>query len=129
MPLSSVYPSAAKMDFFPSSTQEIPVSPFFCLSFSCKNRFFSLLQRRHDRDGDTDLCHRETQKQPLCLRVVLVRPREYRRENNTMKPEKAASRWNCVSLNASKVGKDLSKDAKAKKLAFRHWIEALRDTM
>ena len=39
-------------------------------------------------------------------------------------PETAASRWNRVSLNASKVGQGLSKDAKALKLAFQHWIEA-----
>ncbi|PIN16826.1 hypothetical protein CDL12_10528 [Handroanthus impetiginosus] len=44
---------------------------------------------------------------------------------NFLKPETAASRWNRVSLNASKVGKGLSKDAKAQKLAFEHWIEAI----
>ncbi|KAK6152316.1 hypothetical protein DH2020_014951 [Rehmannia glutinosa] len=42
-----------------------------------------------------------------------------------LKPETAASRWNRVSLNASKVGRGLSKDAKAQKLAFQHWIEAI----
>ncbi|KAF5940585.1 hypothetical protein HYC85_021752 [Camellia sinensis] len=36
-----------------------------------------------------------------------------------------ASRWNRIRLNASKVGKGLSKDAKAQKLAFQHWIEAI----
>ncbi|KAF9594991.1 hypothetical protein IFM89_035764 [Coptis chinensis] len=41
------------------------------------------------------------------------------------KAETPASRWNRISLNASKVGKGLSKDAKAKKLAFQHWIEAI----
>ncbi|XP_050228636.1 IQ domain-containing protein IQM3 [Mercurialis annua] len=44
---------------------------------------------------------------------------------NFTKPETAVSRWNRVSLNASKVGKGLSKDAKAQKLAFQHWIEAI----
>ncbi|KAL3642670.1 IQ domain-containing protein iqm3 [Castilleja foliolosa] len=44
---------------------------------------------------------------------------------NFSKPETAASRWNRVKLNASKVGKGLSKDAKAQKLAFQHWIEAI----
>nr|DAD48612.1 TPA_asm: hypothetical protein HUJ06_018549 [Nelumbo nucifera] len=44
---------------------------------------------------------------------------------NYLKPETAASRWNRISLNASKVGKGLSKDAKAQKLAFQHWIEAI----
>ncbi|KAF3441694.1 hypothetical protein FNV43_RR15609 [Rhamnella rubrinervis] len=39
--------------------------------------------------------------------------------------ETAASRWNRITLNASKVGKGLSKDAKAQKLAFQHWIEAI----
>ncbi|XP_051113901.1 IQ domain-containing protein IQM3-like [Andrographis paniculata] len=42
-----------------------------------------------------------------------------------LKPETAASRWNRVGLNAAKVGKGLSKDAKAQKLAFQHWIEAI----
>ncbi|XP_010553372.1 PREDICTED: IQ domain-containing protein IQM3 [Tarenaya hassleriana] len=41
------------------------------------------------------------------------------------KPETAASRWSRVSHNASKVGKGLSKDDKAQKLAFQHWIEAI----
>ncbi|XP_038906273.1 IQ domain-containing protein IQM3-like [Benincasa hispida] len=44
---------------------------------------------------------------------------------NYLKPETAASRWNRVTSNASKVGKGLSKDAKAQKLAFQHWIEAI----
>ncbi|KZV27939.1 hypothetical protein F511_36669 [Dorcoceras hygrometricum] len=44
---------------------------------------------------------------------------------NFLKPETAVLRWNRVSLNASKVGKGLSKDAKAQKLAFQHWIEAI----
>ncbi|CAA2988248.1 IQ domain-containing IQM3-like [Olea europaea subsp. europaea] len=44
---------------------------------------------------------------------------------NFLNPETAASRWNRVRLNASKVGKGLSKDAKAQKLAFQHWIEAI----
>ncbi|XP_062117558.1 IQ domain-containing protein IQM3 isoform X2 [Humulus lupulus] len=44
---------------------------------------------------------------------------------NFAKPETATERWNRVSLNASKVGKGLSKDAKAQKLAFQHWIEAI----
>ncbi|XP_022767129.1 IQ domain-containing protein IQM3-like [Durio zibethinus] len=44
---------------------------------------------------------------------------------NYLKPETPASRWNRVGLNASKVGKGLSKDAKAQKLAFQHWIEAI----
>ncbi|XP_022982921.1 IQ domain-containing protein IQM3-like [Cucurbita maxima] len=44
---------------------------------------------------------------------------------NFLKPESASSRWNRVTLNASKVGKGLSKDSKAQKLAFQHWIEAI----
>ncbi|XP_028782334.1 IQ domain-containing protein IQM3 [Neltuma alba] len=40
-------------------------------------------------------------------------------------PETAVSRWSRVRLNAAKVGKGLSKDAKAQKLAFQHWIEAI----
>ncbi|WOL02280.1 IQ domain-containing protein IQM3-like isoform X2 [Canna indica] len=42
-----------------------------------------------------------------------------------VKPETPISRWNRISLNASKVGKGLSKDGKALKLAFQHWIEAI----
>ncbi|XP_006663216.1 IQ domain-containing protein IQM3-like [Oryza brachyantha] len=41
------------------------------------------------------------------------------------KPETAAARWNRVSLIASKVGQGLSRDDKALKLAFQHWIEAI----
>ncbi|KAK1393559.1 hypothetical protein POM88_012615 [Heracleum sosnowskyi] len=40
-------------------------------------------------------------------------------------PETISSRWIRISLNASKVGKGLSKDAKGQKLAFQHWIEAI----
>ncbi|XP_020691024.1 IQ domain-containing protein IQM3 isoform X1 [Dendrobium catenatum] len=41
------------------------------------------------------------------------------------KPESAISRWNRISIIASKVGQGLSKDSKALKLAFQHWIEAI----
>ncbi|KAG8647073.1 hypothetical protein MANES_09G059000v8 [Manihot esculenta] len=44
---------------------------------------------------------------------------------NFFKQETAVSRWNRVTLNASRVGKGLSKDDKALKLAFQHWIEAI----
>ncbi|KAK9290656.1 hypothetical protein L1049_008829 [Liquidambar formosana] len=44
---------------------------------------------------------------------------------NFSKTETAASRWSRVVLNASKVGKGLSKDSRAQKLAFQHWIEAI----
>lgn len=44
---------------------------------------------------------------------------------NFSKPESPASRWSRITLNASKVGKGLSQDAKAQKLAFQHWIEAI----
>ncbi|XP_075490113.1 IQ domain-containing protein IQM3-like [Primulina tabacum] len=44
---------------------------------------------------------------------------------NFLKPESAMLRWNRISLNASRVGKGLSKDDKAQKLAFQHWIEAI----
>lgn len=44
---------------------------------------------------------------------------------NYSKPETAVSRWNRVGLNASKVGKGLSRDAEAQILAFQHWIEAV----
>lgn len=44
---------------------------------------------------------------------------------NFSQPETAVSRWNRISLNASKVGKGLSRDGKAQKLAFQHWIEAI----
>ncbi|KAK7392582.1 hypothetical protein VNO78_21025 [Psophocarpus tetragonolobus] len=40
-------------------------------------------------------------------------------------PESAVSRWCRIKLNASKVGKGLYLDAKAQKLAFQHWIEAI----
>ncbi|GMP75309.1 hypothetical protein CsSME_00032454 [Camellia sinensis var. sinensis] len=56
---------------------------------------------------------------------------DYARLNHSMisffnfsKPETAASCWSLVRLNAFKVGKGLSKDSKAQKLAFQHWIEA-----
>ncbi|KAI3946314.1 hypothetical protein MKW98_010438 [Papaver atlanticum] len=42
-------------------------------------------------------------------------------------PETPISRWNRVALNASKVGKGATTDAKARKLAFQHWIETVRE--
>ncbi|XP_004249442.1 IQ domain-containing protein IQM3 [Solanum lycopersicum] len=44
---------------------------------------------------------------------------------NVPQPETAVSRWNRITINASKVGKGLSRDGKAQKLAFQHWIEAI----
>ncbi|KAL6905629.1 hypothetical protein ACP4OV_003230 [Aristida adscensionis] len=40
------------------------------------------------------------------------------------KSKSTTSLWNRVSVNASKVGKGLSRDDKALKLALEHWIEA-----
>ncbi|KAJ6743122.1 IQ DOMAIN-CONTAINING PROTEIN IQM6 [Salix viminalis] len=41
------------------------------------------------------------------------------------KPESAISRWSRARMRAAKVGKGLSKDAKARKLALQHWLEAI----
>ncbi|CAL9182953.1 unnamed protein product [Musa hybrid cultivar] len=41
------------------------------------------------------------------------------------KPETAASRWARARTRAAKVGKGLSKDHKAQKLALQHWLEAI----
>ncbi|KAK6149258.1 hypothetical protein DH2020_016783 [Rehmannia glutinosa] len=40
------------------------------------------------------------------------------------KPETAVSRWSRARTRAAKVGKGLSKDEKARKLALQHWLEA-----
>jgi hypothetical protein len=42
------------------------------------------------------------------------------------KQETAASRWVRAGKRIAKVGKGLSKDDKAQKLALRHWLEAVR---
>ncbi|KAM0950023.1 putative IQ domain-containing protein IQM [Dioscorea sansibarensis] len=41
------------------------------------------------------------------------------------KPESAVSRWSRATTRAAKVGKGLSKDEKALKLARQHWLEAI----
>ncbi|XP_027337593.1 IQ domain-containing protein IQM2-like [Abrus precatorius] len=41
------------------------------------------------------------------------------------KHETAISRWSRARTRAAKVGKGLSKDAKARKLALQHWLEAI----
>ncbi|XP_078438624.1 IQ domain-containing protein IQM1-like [Wolffia australiana] len=41
------------------------------------------------------------------------------------KPQTATSRWARAITRAAKVGKGLSKDEKAQKLALRHWLEAI----
>ncbi|XP_044983797.1 IQ domain-containing protein IQM6-like [Hordeum vulgare subsp. vulgare] len=41
------------------------------------------------------------------------------------KPETALSRWSRARMKAAKVGKGLSKDEKAQKLALQHWLEAI----
>ncbi|KAL8456242.1 hypothetical protein ACS0TY_034455 [Phlomoides rotata] len=41
------------------------------------------------------------------------------------KPETAMSRWSRARHKAAKVGKGLSKDEKARKLALQHWLEAI----
>ncbi|XP_039115568.1 LOW QUALITY PROTEIN: IQ domain-containing protein IQM1-like [Dioscorea cayenensis subsp. rotundata] len=44
---------------------------------------------------------------------------------NIEKPETAISRWSRARTRAAKVGKGLSKDEKARKLALQHWLEAI----
>ncbi|CAL5398604.1 unnamed protein product [Camellia sinensis] len=44
---------------------------------------------------------------------------------NVGKPETAVSRWARARTRAAKVGKGLSKDEKAQKLALQHWLEAI----
>ncbi|XP_009606360.1 IQ domain-containing protein IQM1 [Nicotiana tabacum] len=44
---------------------------------------------------------------------------------NDEKPETAVSRWARARTRAAKVGKGLSKDEKAQKLALQHWLEAI----
>ncbi|CAL9160740.1 IQ domain-containing protein IQM2-like [Musa acuminata AAA Group] len=41
------------------------------------------------------------------------------------KPESAMSRWSRATIRAAKVGKGLSKDENAQKLALQHWLEAI----
>lgn len=41
------------------------------------------------------------------------------------KPETAVSRWTRATKRVAKVGKGLSKDEKAQKLALQHWLEAI----
>ncbi|XP_037418833.1 IQ domain-containing protein IQM6-like [Triticum dicoccoides] len=41
------------------------------------------------------------------------------------KPETALTRWSRARIKAAKVGKGLSKDEKAQKLALQHWLEAI----
>ncbi|KAM2568365.1 hypothetical protein TB2_008609 [Malus domestica] len=41
------------------------------------------------------------------------------------KPETAVSRWSRARTKAAKVGKGLSKDKRARKLALQHWLEAI----
>lgn len=41
------------------------------------------------------------------------------------KPESAVSRWSRARTKAAKVGKGLSKDERACKLALQHWLEAV----
>lgn len=44
---------------------------------------------------------------------------------NIEKPETAVSRWARARTRAAKVGKGLSKDENAQKLALQHWLEAI----
>ncbi|KAK7329676.1 hypothetical protein VNO77_23851 [Canavalia gladiata] len=44
---------------------------------------------------------------------------------DVQKPETAVSRWARARTRAAKVGKGLSKDDKAQKLALQHWLEAI----
>ncbi|KAF9613080.1 hypothetical protein IFM89_005528 [Coptis chinensis] len=44
---------------------------------------------------------------------------------NIDKQETAVSRWSRARTRAAKVGKGLSKDEKAQKLALQHWLEAI----
>lgn len=48
---------------------------------------------------------------------------------NVEKPETATSRWARASTRAAKVGKGLSKNEKAQKLALQHWLEAVSTSL
>lgn len=45
------------------------------------------------------------------------------------KQETAVSRWSRARTKAAKVGKGLSKNEKARKLALQHWLEAVNVTI
>ncbi|RWR73659.1 IQ domain-containing protein IQM1 [Cinnamomum micranthum f. kanehirae] len=44
---------------------------------------------------------------------------------NIKKPQTAVTRWARAKTRVAKVGKGLSKDEKARKLALQHWLEAI----
>ncbi|KAK8663187.1 hypothetical protein V6N13_025067 [Hibiscus sabdariffa] len=61
--------------------------------------------------------------------VEVVRLAELKRSSISFfeveKQETALSRWSRARTRAAKVGKGLSKDEKARKLALQHWLEAI----
>ncbi|XP_010683780.2 IQ domain-containing protein IQM3 [Beta vulgaris subsp. vulgaris] len=114
-PETESLPSLSRVD---SVNDDSPVSPSAVAALKVQKVYRSYRTRR--RLADTAVIAEELWWQAI----------DYARlSHSTISffncPETAASRWSRVSLIASKVGKGLSQDAKAQKLAFQHWIEAI----
>ncbi|KAE8126064.1 hypothetical protein FH972_020814 [Carpinus fangiana] len=80
-------------------------------------------------DGLSEKTHQSPLSDPKKHRWKLLDFAELKRSSISFfdieKPETAVSHWSRARTRAAKVGKGLSKDEKALKLALQHWLEAI----
>lgn len=66
---------------------------------------------------------------PICIRWKALDFADLKRSSvsffNGEKTETSVSRWSRAGKRAAKLGKGLSKNEKAQKLALQHWLEAV----
>ncbi|XP_022945983.1 IQ domain-containing protein IQM6-like isoform X2 [Cucurbita moschata] len=101
------------------------VSIFVCTLFKILSMFMSIYPFKSRRGKDLEFsCPKSS-----LNRWKLLDFAELKRSSISFfdieKPETAISRWSRARTRAAKVGKGLSKDEKARKLALQHWLEAI----
>ncbi|XP_011652062.1 IQ domain-containing protein IQM6 isoform X1 [Cucumis sativus] len=101
------------------------VSKFVCTLFKILNMFMSIYPFKSRSGKDLEFSFPKSS----LNRWKLLDFAELKRSSISFfdieKPETAISRWSRARTRAAKVGKGLSKDEKARKLALQHWLEAI----
>ncbi|XP_065859822.1 IQ domain-containing protein IQM4-like [Euphorbia lathyris] len=102
----------------------IAVRPVLRKRRSGRARFSAALRRASDFDEKMKYKFPEAQTNWKALDFVALK-RSSVSFFNIQRHETAASKWARATTRAAKVGKGLSKDEKAQKLALQHWLEAI----
>ncbi|XP_068641938.1 IQ domain-containing protein IQM2-like [Aristolochia californica] len=116
-PLSKANPSIERIPFTPNLN---PSSPKYKAAVKLQKVYKSFRTRRRLAD-----CAVLAEQKWWKLLDFAVLKRSSVSFFDIGRPESAVSRWSRARTRAAKVGKGLSKDEKARKLALQHWLEAI----